>query len=287
MFDWDDLRYLLAVHREGSLLAAGRRLRVDPTTVGRRIAALEHDLKAHLVARTAHGLALTALGQQVAAAAEHAEGSALEVERLVAAGDGVAAGRVRLTTLQDVADALILPLLPELKQRHPQVRVDLWCTERKLDLALGEADVAVRVGRPTEANAVTRRLCTLVERPHVARGWLEARGLRPQDVTDLDDREVLLLLVEDRWTEGLGRARPAMRATAMSTLIGAARAGMGIVMTPETLAGAFPELVPLPALPVARERDLWLVLPEALAAVPRVRVVADLLIERLGSLDAG
>lgn len=285
VFDWDDLRVLLAVHREGTLVGAARRLRMDATTAGRRIAALERALHARLVARSGRGLVLTTTGQQVVAAAERAELSALEIERIATGSESEApAGRVRLTTLQDVADALVLPLLPELKRRWPQVRVDLWCTTRKLDLAAGEADLAVRIGRPTEPDLRARRLCTLVERPHVARRWLDERGLSPEQVTDLEGREVLLLLVEDRWTEGLGQARPALRASAMSTLIGAARAGMGIVMAPDALARPYPELVPLPALGVSRERDLWLVLPEALASVPRVRVVADLLVEVLGEI---
>lgn len=282
MFDWDDLRFLLAVHREGTLVGAGRRLRVDATTVGRRITALEASLKTTLVARTGSQVVLTTTGQRIAAAAEQTEHTALEIERLAHDDTDRPAGRVRLTMLQDVADALILPQLPELKRRWPLVRVDLWCTMQVLDLVGGEADIAVRVGRPTEPGLVTRRLCTLVERPHASREWLAERGLAPEDVTDLDGREVLLLLIEDRWTDGLGHARPALRASSMSTLIGAARAGMGVVMAPEALASGFPELVPLPSLPVSRERALWLAFPEAIASVPRVRAVADLLVERLG-----
>jgi DNA-binding transcriptional LysR family regulator len=284
MFDWDDLRFLLAIHREGSLVGAGKRLRVDPTTVGRRLSALEHALRAHLVARSSAGLALTAMGQRVVASAERAEQQFLDIERAATGTENeVPAGRVRMTMLQDVADSLLLPLLPELKRRHPLIRVDLWCTMQVLDLAVGEADLAIRVGRPTETDLVARRLTTLVERPHASRGWLDANGLAPEDVTDLDGREVLLLLLQDRWTDGLGAAKPALRASAMSTLIGAARADMGIVMVPDAMARAYPELVPLPNLPVTRERALWLVMVEGASRVPRIRAVADLVVERLGS----
>lgn len=285
VYDWDDLRFLLAVHREGSLVAAGRRLRVDATTVGRRITALEQALKAKLVARSGASLVLTPTGHRVAGAVERAEHAIIEAERMAAGEGDTPSGRVRVTTLQDVADALVLPVLPELKRRWPAVRVDLWCTARVLDLVAGEADLSVRVGRPTEPDLITRRLCTLVERPYASRDWLAERGLAANDVVDLDGREVLLLLIEDRWTDGLGQARPALRATAMSTLIAGARAGMGVVMAPESLAGSYPELVALPSLPVSRERSLWLAMPEELAAVPRVRVVADLLAERLAISD--
>ena len=283
MFDWGDLRFLLAVHREGSLVAAGRRLRVDPTTVGRRIAALERSLKTHLIARSGGKTVLTASGHRIVASAERAEAAALEVERL-SADEAEPTGRVRLTTLQDIADGLVLPLIPPLKRRWPQIRVDLWCTMRVLDLTAGEADLAIRVGRPTEPDLLARRLCTLVERPYASVGWLASNGLSADEadqIRDLEGRDVLLLMIEDRWTDGLGQARPAFRSSAMSALIGAARADMGIVMAPESLAGVFPELVALTGLPVKRERSLWLTLPHELAEVPRVRVVADWLAEKL------
>ncbi|MEQ1507130.1 MAG: LysR family transcriptional regulator, partial [Myxococcota bacterium] len=273
--------------REGSLTGAARRLRVDATTVGRRIAALEQSLGAQVVARPPAGLGLTPTGHQIARIAERTEATAVEVQRVATGAADLPAGRVRLTTLQDVADGLVSPLLPTLRARWPEVRIDLWCTTRILDLAAGEADLAIRVGRPTEPDLIARRLCTLVERPYASRDWLAANGLAADAVTDLDGRAVLLLLVEDRWTDGLGRARPALRASAMSTLIGAARAGMGIVMAPTALAGGFPELVPLPSLPVSRERALWLAMPEALAGIARIRVVADLLIAELGELGPG
>ena len=157
---------------------------------------MEHSLKAKLVGRSGASLVLTPTGHRVAEAAERAEHAVIEAERL-ATGDGdTPSGRVRLTTLQDVADALVLPVLPELKRRWPAVRVDLWCTTRILDLVAGEADLSVRVGRPTEPDLITRRLCTLVERPHVARSWLDERGLAPSDVVDLDDEGQLALMRE-------------------------------------------------------------------------------------------
>src|SRR5262249_985011 len=158
-----------------------------------------------LIARGARGLVLTAVGQQVLSAAESAEQSALEIERAATGTDSdVPAGRVRLTTLQDIADGLLGPILGELRRKHPKIRLDVWCTARVLNLAAGEADLAVRIGRPTETSLVARRLSTLVERPHVARSWLDEHGLAPEDVRDLEGRDVLLLLVEERWTDGLG-----------------------------------------------------------------------------------
>jgi DNA-binding transcriptional LysR family regulator len=270
--DWDALRYLLAVSREGSFTAAARRLRVDPTTVGRRVAGLEAALKTPLVVRNGPRVRLTAAGARVAALAEEAERTVQAARAVADEATRAPAGRVRVTTVQDVVDHLLLPALADVAARWPRLRIDLFTTPQVLDLAAGEADVAVRLGPPTGSHLVARHLATLVERPHAAQSWLDARGLAPGDVTDLHDREVLLILADDRWTAGFGEARPKLRAGSLATLVAAARRGLGIVLCPDALAH---DLVPLPSLPIRRERALWLATTPELARVPRVRVVLD------------
>lgn len=272
MEDWDGLRYLLAVARGGSFTAAARRLRVDPTTVGRRVSSLEQALHVALVVRNGPRVGLTAAGVRVAALAEEAERTVQGARALAEEDSRAPAGRVRVTTVQDVLDTLLLPALTEVAARWPRLRIDLLTTPQVLDLAAGQADVAVRLGPPTGSHLVARHLTTVVERPYVARSWLESRGLSPGDVTDLEDREVLLLLVDDRWTAGFGEARPKLRASSLATLVAAARRGLGVVLCPDALAQ---ELVLLPALPIRRERALWLATTPELAPLPRVRVVLD------------
>lgn len=272
MEDWDGLRFLLAVAREGSFARAGRRLRVDPTTVARRVSALEAALRAPLLVRSGPTVRLTATGERVVAVAEEMSRAGERVRSVVDDATGEPAGRVRLTTLQEVADQLLLPALVDVTTRWPRLRIDLLTTPETLDLTAGKADVAVRLGAPGGQHLVARHLRTLTEQPHAAPSWLAARGLRAEDVTDLHEREVLLVFAAERWTTGLGEVRPRLRSSSLRTLVEAARRGLGVVCCPPELAAG---LVPLPGLPIRRERALWLVTTPELARVPRVRVVLD------------
>jgi DNA-binding transcriptional LysR family regulator len=218
--------------------------------------------------------------------AERAESTALDAERAVAAGGEEAAGRVRLTTLEEIAVRLVVPALPSLRERYPRIRVDLLCTAHRVDLARGAADLALRSGRPDEPDLVARRVATLTERPYIARSRLEALGQAASEVADLDGHDVVLLLTPERqtWTDGLGRVTAAIRATSPAATYAAIVAGAGVGLIPDLLAAEDPRLVPLPRLSVVQEHALWLVaLPTALQ-VPRIRAVADHLGEVLAQL---
>lgn len=281
MFAWDDLRSFLAVHREGSLAAAGRKLRADPTTVGRRVAALEEALGVPLFVRGPDGWSLSPAGERVLTAAERAEEAALDVQRRAAGAESEPAGRVRLTTLEIVASRVVAPLLPELHRRYPNLQLDLICTPRKLDLLRGAADLAIRIGRPDEPSLVGRRLQTLRARPYAAASWLEERGLQAESLDRLEGLELLLFPGPNEWLEGLGEGRVVLRCTAVAALLRAATEGLGVAMLPEVLAASRPELRALPALGVVQEQPLWLVMHPDMARVSRVRAVADVLVEHL------
>jgi DNA-binding transcriptional LysR family regulator len=122
MILWDDLRFLLAL-REGSLAAAARALRVDATTVGRRLAAAERALGTRLFTRTPEGLTPTAAGLRALAAAERTDEAVLALEREVSGGDARAEGTVRITSGDGVLVHALAPALPLLVARHPSLRV--------------------------------------------------------------------------------------------------------------------------------------------------------------------
>lgn len=277
MLDWDDVRFFLAVERAGTLAGAGRRLGVDPTTVGRRLDALEQSLRATLFTKNRDGLVLTAAGERVRDAAIGAEGAMASVVREAAGTDDVPKGRVRLSTIEILATHRIAPHLPTFFARYPEVRLDLLVSDEVLDIARGEADVALRVARPTEAALVARRLGTASQRPYAHRRWLEARGLQADDVRSLTGLDVLVLsaATERAWTEGRGEVRPVLRTNSLTTLTAAVRAAMGIGLLPDVTAASIADLVPLNGLGVVVERPLWLVLHKDLVEVARVRAVVE------------
>ncbi len=277
MYEWTDLRYFLAVHRHGSLAAAGRSLRVNPTTVGRRVTALESKLRARLFVRSTSGWVATPSGLRAVAAAERAEEAALDVKRLAGGASERPAGLVRLTTLEVMASRVIAPELPTLHAQFPDIRVDLLCSARVLDLSRGEADIAVRVGRPTEPDMVARRISTAVSRPYASVDWLESRQ-HTSDIDSLHECEVLQFFPTMRWAADLGDSRVVLRSTELSAIRAACVAGLGVALLPDLLAESAPNLVPLDGLGYRHEDPIWMVMHRDLAQVARVRAVADFLV---------
>jgi DNA-binding transcriptional LysR family regulator len=203
MFDWDDLRYFLALHRSGSLVGAAKEVGADPTTVSRRVAILEKDLGTKLFVRGRDGWSLTPSGIRMLPAAQRAEDGALEVVRGVEELQEAPEGKVRLTTIEPLALWWMREVFEAVRERWPGIVVDLITTTRVLDLSRGEADIALRVGRPKEPGLLMRRLTTSVERPYAHRDWLQRHDVDPGR-PDLAGHD-LLTLSGDRWWEGDGR----------------------------------------------------------------------------------
>jgi DNA-binding transcriptional LysR family regulator len=149
MFDWSDLRHFLAVYRSGSLAKASKQLRVDQTTVGRRVAHLEQGLGAKLFDRVPEGLRLTEAGRDVLCIAERLEAEALVLDRLVRGRDVNPEGVVRVTTSEALGSRFLGPRLAGIRAKYPGVRLDVITDVRNFNLSRREADIAIRMG-PTE-----------------------------------------------------------------------------------------------------------------------------------------
>src|SRR6476661_8297791 len=161
MLDWNDLRHFLAVARTGSTLAAGRALRVSQTTAARRVAALEAELGLALFERRPGGYRLTPIGEALVEKAESVEASALLFADAAASQSREVSGTVRLTLEEIFAVTLLPPILRDLHDAWPGVRIELDTSEELRDLAAGAADVALRsVDQPSGAGLVGRRLAT-------------------------------------------------------------------------------------------------------------------------------
>ena len=159
MFDWNDLRHLLAVARHGSTLAAAKALRVNQSTVQRRLVALERVLDCSLVERHPTGHRLTEIGQQLRAHAERIEQEAIAIARHVASSDKGMVGRIRMTCSTVVGQRLMTSeLIENFNARHPGLTVELIMTERLLSLANGDADLAIRGGDPTDETLIGKKV---------------------------------------------------------------------------------------------------------------------------------
>lgn len=281
--DWNDLRYFLAVARAGTLAAAARDLGVEHTTVGRRIGALEASLGTRVFVRGKDGFALTAAGQamlaDVGAIAELVE----KIERGVAGHDARVAGTVRLT-VPEAAVSFMVQQLPALRERHPELVVELLSGNRAFDLRRGEADLALRFLDVTDGELVARRIGSAGWALYAAPAYLERRG-RPSAPSALDGHEVLgfdASLAEVTGAQWLAahakNASIVHRGNSIAAIANAASVGLGIAPLPCFVGDAEPSLVRV-ADEVIGSRDILLVAHPDLSRVARVRATMDFLVD--------
>jgi DNA-binding transcriptional LysR family regulator len=279
--EWTDYRYFLAVARDGSLSAAARRMRVNQTTVGRRLAALEAAVGVRLFDRTPDGYALTAAGEGVRADLERVEAGLLAVERRLAGGDARIDGVVRIATPETFAIMFIVPNLQALRSRHPRLSLDLVSGIDTRDLGRREADLAVRVGAPPrQPNLVARRLGVVRFALYAAPSYLARRG-RPRPQGGLRGHEIVAYGGEmsrvpiARWINQQGRrAEVAFRANTIAAVHAAVAGGLGLGVLPSVLAGR--DLVRVASV-AAGSSPVWMVIHQDLVRNARIRAVAQFL----------
>lgn len=284
MIDWGDLRYALAVVRGGSALAAGKALGVNQTTVVRRLAQLEAGIGADLFEKRASGYVATALGLKVCAAAERIEAEVAALENDLAAQQRSMTGVVRLTTNEALANLLVGPCLANFQRTQPGVRVQLITDDRRLDIAKGEADVALRAGsRPEGGGIVARRLPSSGWAVYCSHGYAAERSA-PRSPEAIDGHHYVGLegfLAESqpmRWLKArTPRSEAIFHSNSLTNLTACLRNGMGVGILPCMLGDTEPDLIR--CFPPIEELDseMWLIVREDVRNAPHVRVFADLL----------
>ena len=288
--DWNDLKYFLEVARGGSLTRAADVLRVSQSTVSRRIAELEARLSTRLFARHQTGYHLTDEGRELLGRAEAVEDNMLAFERGASGLSPGVSGLVRLATSDNLASDLVIPALPRFVARHPQLRLEIVTTTAAVELGRRDADLALRLVRPSHGNLKARRLGAMSYGVYGHRDYL-ARHPAPAD-DPLAGRAMITWdeahahLPAAQWLAK--RAPDARVVLAVSTLraqIAAARAGLGLAIIPDFLV-TDPDLVRVLAPGDVFSDGVWLVLHADLAASSRVRAVADFLAETVDAARA-
>jgi len=266
MLDWDDLRFFLQLCRAGSRAAAARRLRVDETTVTRRLERLQRELGAPLIERTPGRIALTEVGEMVRASAEQMEEPALAVARRSA--DPQLSGRVRIAAPELLGQYFVLQALQAVRARHPGIALELVTGMQRLDVRRREADIAVRTVRPTEPSLVARRVARMGLATYVKRG--EPGTAAPAVLAFVDGVKLPIRTVEDR-----GSLPVSLRTNAIAMMLEAVRLGWGAADLPCLVADSEPTLQrAFPEEPV-QLLDVWLVVHAQSQRTPRIRAVVD------------
>jgi DNA-binding transcriptional LysR family regulator len=289
MLDWNDLRYFLAVAREGSTLGAGRALRVSQTTVARRISALERDLGLPLFEKRQAGYSLTPAGQELLERAVQVESSATSFADAAAAQSRTLHGTVKLTTEEVYAITLLAPILRELHERHPEILIELDTSQNVRDLGAGEADISLRStkGDGQPAGLVGRQLCVDDWTLYCSRDYAARHGV-PGTIGELKRHPFIggggghLWLYYQAWLKELGlEGQVAMHHATSGGLLSGVRSGFGIAVLPCVVGDADPDLIRCVPPRTKHNRILWLFTHERCRHTPRVRTVIDFLYERL------
>lgn len=153
-YRWDDLRVFLALFRHRTLSGAGAALSLDASTVSRRLAGLEEALGATLFDRTRDGVLPTAAAEQLLSAAEDAENAAFAVARIAEGLERSPEGTVRITAPPLLVDAFLAPAMPGFRKRFPALTLELLASASFADLTRREADIALRMSRPSTGDLV-------------------------------------------------------------------------------------------------------------------------------------
>ena len=262
--NWDDLRYFLAVHRTGTFSAAARHLGVDDTTVSRRLQAMQRTAGTELFHRLPDAnLKLTPVGHLVAEHAERMERQADGIGQVLGEEAQRILGKVRITSVPLVINRLLVPSLPRLAAAHPGLTVELVPDARALSLTRREADLAIRLARPTTGGSrvTARRIGMLSYGVFTAKSaGISGRHGLPWITYD----ETMAHLPQAKWLAGIGRPGKAgisnLRVTDAETAIEAAACGIGKAVLPLVIGSGDPRLqaVDVGGMTPLPEREVWL-----------------------------
>lgn len=291
MIDWNDLRYFLAVAETGSTLAAGRALRTSQTTVARRIAALEQATELALFERRQAGYRLTPAGEALLARARAVQDAADGFAEAAASQSRDVEGTVRLTCEEILAVTVLPPILRDLHDAFPAIRIELDPADEHRDLGAGQADVALRSAKQLEGGGlVARRIGDNPWTLYCSRAYAAAHGV-PHSLRDLPGHALIggggegVWQAYRAWLEAHGlEGAVTMQYGSVTGLLAAVRAGSGLTVLPGFVADQDPDLIRcLPPLEEHRP-SLWLLTHERLRHTPRIRAVMDFLADRLTQL---
>lgn len=284
--NWDDLRIFLAVARAGNLAKAAKKLRVDQSTVSRRIAQLEYSLGASLFERSHTGLSLNSFGQHLLMSAEAMDNGFASLTAALDQQNSAPHGTVRIGTMEGIASLYLSSRLVPFNKSFPGIIVELVTSAQQLYVTRREADVFLGFFKPPGKGLDAELMGRFALHLYIADSYIERHGL-PTSVEDLAQHSFvgyiddLIQIDAVRWLEdAVERPKIVFHSSSMVAQMFAAAAGAGIVLLPEFADAQRFGLRRLLGDDVRITRDLWLSVHRELRYVPRVKEAVGFL-ERL------
>lgn len=282
--DWDDLRIFLAVARSESLSGAGKRLGLDPATVGRRIARLEERGGALLFGKSPQGYALTEEGARLLPYAEAAEAATTGAAEVLARSEGAGGltGQIRLGAPDGCANYLLPRVIAEISRANPELEVQVVALPRVFNLSKREADMAIGVSRPNAGRLTVQKLTdyrlSLAAHPDYLAQY---PGI--SQLSDLKDHRIvgyipdMIFDKELDYLGDLGIGRVDIASNSVPVQLQMLRAGMGVGVVHDFALPMAPELVKLLSPEIRITRAFWLIRHEGDARSSRLARFADAL----------
>jgi DNA-binding transcriptional LysR family regulator len=292
--DWDKLRVFHAVAEAGSFTHAGDTLNLSQSAVSRQISALEEALQVPLFHRHARGLILTEQGEALNRTVREVFAKLAVTEALLTESKEKPAGRLKVTTTVGFGASWLAPRLQDFLEMYPDVSISLLLDDSDLDLAMREADVAIRMHPPKQPDLVQRHLMNIEWQVCASPDYLKKHGV-PQRPEDLDAHKLILFgdyhppVSDVNWLSEAGRRpgnprRALLEVNSTQAVMLAVRSGLGIGALPDFVMAEAPDLVRiLPDLKVPKV-EVYFVYPEELRNSKRVAVFRDFLLARLAEL---
>ena len=282
--NWDDLRVFLAVARTESLSAAGRRLKIDPATVGRRIARLEEVTQARLFAKSPQGYGLTEEGTRLVPHAEAAERAALGATENLS-GPGGLTGLVRLGAPDGCANYLLPQVLARICDANPGLEVQIVALPRVFNLSKREADLAIAVSRPEAGRLTVQKLTDY--RLHLAAGrdYLARHPLdNPAELRQHRFVGYIPDMIFDKeldYLAEIGAGPAVLTSNSVSVQLNWLRHGAGVGVVHDFALPAIPELQRVMPDRISLTRAFWLIRHQDDARLDRLNRFADQLLREV------
>ena len=281
--DWDDLKVFLHAARGGSLGSAAKRLRVDQSTISRRIAHLECMIGMALFERLPSGLRVNEAGERLLCHAERIESAVIAMREDVHGAGSRMAGRVRLATMEGIASLYLASRFSRLRQQYPDLTVELLTSSQTVSVNRREADLFLSFFMPPGLGMVSEKLGCFQLGLYGSRSYLDREGtpespadlMRHSFVTYIDD---LIQLNSVRWLDDVIK-NPAVsfHSNSMIAQMNAAAGGLGLVLLPSFAVEGRADLVPVLHDRLSTTRELWINVHNDLQFVPRIRAVSGFL----------
>jgi DNA-binding transcriptional LysR family regulator len=287
--DWDKLRIFHAVADAGSFTHAGHELNLSQSAVSRQISALEEDLRVPLFHRHARGLILTEQGEVLYRTAHDVFTKLAAAKTRLMDSKEKPTGELRITTTVGLGSVWLTPRIKEFMELYPDIHVQLLLEDEELDLSMREADVAIRLRRPTQPDLIQRKLFTVHHHVYASIDYVKNHGI-PKSAPDLDKHKILifqgvsyltyLTLLLSAGRPDSDMRIPALRVNSAYGLRRAVQAGAGIAILSDYLVAPDMNLVQIELDVETPEFDTYFVYPEELKDTKRVTVFRDFLVSK-------